>query len=156
MFIIMRVFRMSISETRSAEGLRSELVIERADRRDSGVYRCQASNPYGRSDHFVHLAVQGNFTAIKVTNKFLCCRFLDIRKLFSFIEPPEPPANFRVLETTSRSVRLQWRRPYDGNSPVLGYVVQYRKHDSSNTDSWRDADTHNVSVSAHNPDSYSE
>lgn len=51
---------MSISETRSAEGLRSELVVERADRRDSGVYRCQASNPYGRSDHFVHLAVQGN------------------------------------------------------------------------------------------------
>lgn len=50
---------MSISETRSAEGLRSELVIERADRRDSGVYRCQATNPYGRSDHFVHLAVQG-------------------------------------------------------------------------------------------------
>lgn len=54
---------MSISETRSAEGLRSELVIERADRRDSGVYRCQASNPYGRSDHFVHLAVQGNIPA---------------------------------------------------------------------------------------------
>ncbi|XP_073950442.1 cell adhesion molecule Dscam2-like isoform X2 [Choristoneura fumiferana] len=122
-------YRMSISETRSAEGLRSELVVERADRRDSGVYRCQASNPYGRSDHFVHLAVQ---------------------------EPPEPPSNFRVLETTSRSVRLQWRRPYDGNSPVLGYVVQYRKHDSTNSDSWRDADTHNVSVSAHNADTYSE
>lgn len=52
-------YRMSISETRSAEGLRSELVVERADRRDSGVYRCQATNPYGRSDHFVHLAVQG-------------------------------------------------------------------------------------------------
>ncbi|KAF9410167.1 hypothetical protein HW555_010690, partial [Spodoptera exigua] len=74
-------YRMSISETRSAEGLRSELVIERADRRDSGVYRCQASNPYGRSDHFVHLAVQ---------------------------EPPEPPANFRVLETTSRSFWATW------------------------------------------------
>ncbi|KOB67736.1 Uncharacterized protein OBRU01_16914, partial [Operophtera brumata] len=86
-------------KTRSAEGLRSELVVERTDRRDSGVYRCQASNPYGRSDHFVHLAVQ---------------------------------------------VRLQWRRPYDGNSPVLGYMVQYRKHDSTSADSWRDADTHNV------------
>ncbi|KAI5643094.1 fibronectin type III domain-containing protein [Phthorimaea operculella] len=120
-------YRMSISETRSAEGLRSELVIERADRRDSGVYRCQASNPFGRSDHFVHLAVQ---------------------------EPPEPPSNFRVLETTSRSVRLEWRRPYDGNSPVLGYVVQYRKHDSSSTDSWRDAETHNVSVSAYPLDSH--
>lgn len=53
---------MSISETRSAEGLRSELVLERAERRDSGVYRCQASNPYGRSDHFVHLGVQGSKT----------------------------------------------------------------------------------------------
>ncbi|KAG6449961.1 hypothetical protein O3G_MSEX006309 [Manduca sexta] len=122
-------YRMSISETRSSEGLRSEMVIERADRRDSGVYRCQASNPYGRSDHFVHLAVQ---------------------------EPPEPPANFRVLETTSRSVKLQWRRPYDGNSPVLGYVVQYRRHDSSAADSWRDADTYNVTVSAHPPDSFTE
>lgn len=71
-------------------------------------------------------------------------------------EPPEPPSNFRVLDTTSRSVRLQWRRPYDGNSPVLGYVVQYRKHDSTSSDSWRDADTHNVSVSAHNLDTYSE
>ncbi|CAH0678847.1 unnamed protein product [Chilo suppressalis] len=122
-------YRMSISETRSAEGLRSELVIERADRRDSGVYRCQASNPYGRSDHFVHLAVQ---------------------------EPPEPPSNFRIRETTSRSVALQWRRPYDGNSPVLGYVVQYRKHDASTVDSWRDAHTHNVTVALHQIDGYTE
>ncbi|CAG9789295.1 unnamed protein product [Diatraea saccharalis] len=120
---------MSISETRSAEGLRSELVIERADRRDSGVYRCQATNPYGRSDHFVHLAVQ---------------------------EPPEPPSGFRVKETSSRSVVLQWRRPYDGNSPVLGYVVQYRKHDSNTADSWRDAFTQNVSVAMHQVDAYAE
>lgn len=71
-------------------------------------------------------------------------------------EPPEPPANFRVLDTTSRSIRLQWRRPYDGNSPVLGYVVQYRRHDSANPDAWRDADTHNISVNAHTVDSYTE
>ncbi|VVD01559.1 unnamed protein product [Leptidea sinapis] len=90
-------YRMSISETRSAEGLRSELMVERADRRDSGVYRCQASNPYGRSDHFVHLGVQ-----------------------------------------------------------VLGYVLQYRRHDSASPDVWRDADTHNVSVSAHQIDSFSD
>ncbi|CAG9133999.1 unnamed protein product [Plutella xylostella] len=121
-------YRMSISETRSTEGLRSELVIERTDRRDSGVYRCQASNPYGRSDFFVHLAVQ---------------------------EPPEPPANFRVVEATSRTVRLQWRRPYDGNSPVLGYVVQYRRHDSTAPDVWRDADSYNVTVSSHTAE-YSE
>lgn len=62
--------RMSISETRSAEGLRSELMVERAGRRDSGVYRCQGSNSYGRSDHFLHLAVQG-YIVFKYVNCYI-------------------------------------------------------------------------------------
>ncbi|CAF4911786.1 unnamed protein product [Pieris macdunnoughi] len=124
-------YRMSISETRSAEGLRSELVVERAGRRDSGVYRCQGSNPYGRSDHFLHLAVQ---------------------------EPPEPPSDFRVVETTSRSVRVSWRRPYDGNSPVVSYELQYRPHTHlpPASDGWSDARAHNVSVSSPSHDAYSD
>lgn len=27
---------------------------------------------------------------------------------------------------SSRSVKLAWRRPFDGNSPVLSYFVQYQ------------------------------
>lgn len=53
--------RLSISELKKEKGLRSQLSIERADRQDSGLYRCQASNSYGRSEHFIHLAVQGMY-----------------------------------------------------------------------------------------------
>lgn len=41
-------------------------------------------------------------------------------------EPPEVPSHLEVIEVSSRSVKLSWRRPFDGNSPVLSYVVQYQ------------------------------
>lgn len=45
---------------------------------------------------------------------------------FAHAEPPEIPSNLEVVEVSSRSVKLSWRRPFDGNSPVLSYVVQYQ------------------------------
>lgn len=41
-------------------------------------------------------------------------------------ERPDPPVMLEVVEVSSRSVRLTWKRPFDGNSPVLGYLVQYQ------------------------------
>lgn len=55
------VNRFSLSELKKENGLKSQLSIERTDRQDSGLYRCQASNAFGRSEHFIHLAVQGMF-----------------------------------------------------------------------------------------------
>lgn len=40
------------------------------------------------------------------------------------IERPDAPSNLECREVSSRSVKLSWRRPFDGNSPVLRYVVQ--------------------------------
>ena len=31
-----------------------------------------------------------------------------------------------VTEVTSRSVRVSWYPAYDGNTPILGYLLQYR------------------------------
>lgn len=59
LFNFQMYFRLSLSELKKDKGLRSQLSIERADRHDSGLYRCQASNAFGRSEHFIHLAVQG-------------------------------------------------------------------------------------------------
>ena len=52
--------RLSISQIKTDNGLKSQLSIASSDRQDSGVYRCTADNAYGRSEHLIYLAVQGN------------------------------------------------------------------------------------------------
>lgn len=39
--------------------MRSELNIRQTDRQDSGLYKCQAENAFGRSELVIYLAVQG-------------------------------------------------------------------------------------------------
>lgn len=54
----------SISEMQTPEGINSQLSIARSDRDDSGIYKCIAENPFGRSEHIIYLAVQGKYTFI--------------------------------------------------------------------------------------------
>lgn len=42
------------------DGVNSQLSISRSDRQDSGIYKCLAENPFGKSEHIIYLAVQGN------------------------------------------------------------------------------------------------
>lgn len=92
-------FRFSIAEMKTEKGVDSQLTIAHSDRHDSGVYRCIAENPYGRAEQTIFLAVQ---------------------------ERPDTPSNLEVFEVGSRTIKLSWRRPFDGNSPVLSYLVQYQ------------------------------
>ncbi|XP_017047144.1 Down syndrome cell adhesion molecule-like protein Dscam2 isoform X1 [Drosophila ficusphila] len=92
-------FRFSIAEMKTEKGVDSQLTIGHSDRHDSGVYRCIAENPYGRAEQIIFLAVQ---------------------------ERPDTPSHLEVFEVGSRTVKLSWRRPFDGNSPVLSYLVQYQ------------------------------
>ncbi|XP_044257604.1 Down syndrome cell adhesion molecule-like protein Dscam2 isoform X1 [Tribolium madens] len=92
-------YRYTASSTNTENGVKSQVTIGRTDREDSGVYKCLAENTFGRSEHIINLAVQ---------------------------ERPDPPSMLEVIEVASRSVRLSWRRPFDGNSPVIGYLVQYQ------------------------------
>lgn len=84
---------------KTEKGVDSQLTISRSDRHDSGIYKCVAENPYGRAEQVIYLAVQ---------------------------ERPDTPSNLEVFEVGSRTVKLSWRRPFDGNSPVLSYLVQYQ------------------------------
>lgn len=54
---------------------------------------------------------------------------------FDLIERPDVPSHLECREISSRSVKLSWRRPFDGNSPVLSYIVQYQQIDSGQTQS---------------------
>ncbi|XP_055715988.1 cell adhesion molecule Dscam2 isoform X2 [Phlebotomus papatasi] len=92
-------YRLNIAEIKTENGVNSQLSISRTDRHDSGRYKCIAENPFGRSEHTIFLAVQ---------------------------ERPDAPSNLEVVEVKSRTVKLSWRRPFDGNSPVLSYLVQYQ------------------------------
>lgn len=91
--------RYTIREQPLAEGMVSELGIERTIRQDTGVYTCSATNTYGHDEMHIQLIVQ---------------------------EIPEPPRNVRVLEQLSRSIGLSWTQPYAGNSPISNYIVQYK------------------------------
>ncbi|CAG9581989.1 unnamed protein product, partial [Danaus chrysippus] len=111
-------YRLSISEAKTDSGLRSQLYISRTDRQDSGVYKCQAVNAYGHSDHYIYLSVQ---------------------------EKPEMPQSLSVTEIQSRAVRLSWSAGFDGNSPLHGYTVQYTPLSTqARGERWENAATLNV------------
>ncbi|KAL1500781.1 hypothetical protein ABEB36_006226 [Hypothenemus hampei] len=91
--------RYSIREQALADGMVSELGIERTIRQDTGIFICSASNSYGSDAMNIQLIVQ---------------------------EIPEPPRNVRVIDQQSRSIGISWTYPYAGNSPITNYVVQYK------------------------------
>uniref|UniRef100_A0A182NQ64 Down syndrome cell adhesion molecule-like protein Dscam2 n=1 Tax=Anopheles dirus TaxID=7168 RepID=A0A182NQ64_9DIPT len=92
-------YRYNIIEMKESVGVRSQLSISLTERYDSGKYVCTAENLYGASEHVIYLAVQ---------------------------ERPDAPSDLEVMEVSSRQIRLSWKRPYDGMSPVLSYLVQYQ------------------------------
>ncbi|KAI5636739.1 immunoglobulin i-set domain-containing protein [Phthorimaea operculella] len=118
----LNTYRLSVSEAKTDSGLRSQLYISRADRQDSGVYKCQAVNAYGHSDHYIYLSVQ---------------------------EKPDSPHSLTVTEILSRGVRLSWSQGFDGNSPLVGYTVQFAAlspQGAIRVNQWDSATSLNVSV----------
>ncbi|XP_022256217.1 Down syndrome cell adhesion molecule-like protein Dscam2 isoform X3 [Limulus polyphemus] len=75
----------------------SDITILAADRQDSDNYTCLASNIFGQHDTKVKLVVQ---------------------------EPPDSPRKIEVLEKKSRSARIGWSVPFNGNSNLTRYLVQ--------------------------------
>ncbi|KRT80459.1 Immunoglobulin, partial [Oryctes borbonicus] len=113
-------YRITLKETNNDNEETSQVTINRSDREDSGIYKCQAQNAYGRGEHVINLAVQ---------------------------ERPDPPGLLEVVEVSSRSVRLAWRRSFDGNSPILGYLVQHQPLGIEHVD-WENAGTQNLTLPA--------
>lgn len=51
--------RWSVSEARTAGGLKSSLQLRAAEKLDAGEYRCHARNQFGSSELLMYLHVEG-------------------------------------------------------------------------------------------------
>lgn len=83
----------------------SLLKIESVKRKDSGLFSCLVKNAYGEDESTIRLIVQ---------------------------EPPEPPRELKVSEASSRSVKLSWSIPFNGNNQILKYWITCFPKESKN------------------------
>ncbi|XP_059477720.1 cell adhesion molecule Dscam2 isoform X24 [Neocloeon triangulifer] len=91
--------RYTIREEILPNGVLSDLSIKRTERSDSALFTCVATNAFGSDDSSINLIVQ---------------------------EVPEAPYDLKVLDKSGRSVQLSWEPPYDGNSPIKKYSLEYK------------------------------
>ena len=80
----------------------STLAVKNSSRNDTGLYTCTATNFYGSANAVIRVLVQ---------------------------EQPGPPIELHVLEISARSVSLSWSLDFDGNSPITGYEVHFKRRD---------------------------
>ncbi|ALC40438.1 Dscam, partial [Drosophila busckii] len=99
--------RYTIREEILSAGVMSSLSIKRTERSDSALFTCVATNAFGSDDASINMIVQ---------------------------EVPEMPYALKVLDKSGRSVQLSWAQPYDGNSPLNRYIIEFKRSRAS----WED------------------
>ncbi|XP_043866992.1 Down syndrome cell adhesion molecule-like protein Dscam2 isoform X22 [Drosophila mojavensis] len=96
--------RYTIREEILSAGVMSSLSIKRTERSDSALFTCVATNAFGSDDASINMIVQ---------------------------EVPEMPYALKVLDKSGRSVQLSWAQPYDGNSPLIRYIIEFKRSRAS-------------------------
>lgn len=91
--------RYTIREEILSNGVQSDLSVKRAERADSALFTCVATNAFGSDETSINLIVQ---------------------------EPPEVPTGLKVLDKSGRSVQIAWTEPYSGNSPITRYYIEFK------------------------------
>lgn len=52
---------------------------------------------------------------------------LSINTSVLLLEVPEAPYGLKVLDKSGRTVQLSWAAPYDGNSPIKKFLIEYKR-----------------------------
>ena len=73
--------------------------IKRTQREDSALFTCVATNAFGSDDTSINLIIQ---------------------------EKPETPYGLKVLDKTGKMVKLSWQAPYNGNSNLTRYLIEFK------------------------------
>lgn len=101
-------------DTAAENAMLSRVFLQAAGIEDSGFFTCTASNPFGRC----------------VSTSLVVANHGDVhseeKKLQLVVQgPPEPPFDVKAVDVKSRSVTISWSEPRTGNSPLLGYFIEY-------------------------------
>lgn len=92
--------RYTIREEILQSGVMSSLSIKRTERADSALFTCVATNAFGSDDASINLIIQ---------------------------EVPEMPYGLKVLDKSGRTVQISWAKPYDGNSDIKRYIIEFKR-----------------------------
>ncbi|CAD7083563.1 unnamed protein product [Hermetia illucens] len=87
------------TSTRKSIAKNGTLYIRDCQNSDAGNYSCSVENTWGKDEIIYHIV-------IKV--------------------PPDPP-NLTVISTFTDSLHLEWTDNNNGGSPILGYVINYKR-----------------------------
>ena len=91
--------RYTVREEIVADGVPSTISIKRTERGDSALFTCVATNAFGSDDTSINLIIQ---------------------------EVPETPFDLKVLEKNGRNIKLSWQAPYNGNSNLTRYLIEFK------------------------------
>ena len=91
--------RYTIREEIQDGGVLSTISIKRTERDDSALFTCVATNAFGSDDTSINLIIQ---------------------------EKPETPYGLKVIDKSGRMVKLSWQAPYNGNSNLTRYVIEFK------------------------------
>uniref|UniRef100_T1JK52 Uncharacterized protein n=1 Tax=Strigamia maritima TaxID=126957 RepID=T1JK52_STRMM len=96
--------RIRIKTTLLNNGLQSELILSKVKQKDFTSFNCRASNPFGSDDTQLSLIIQ---------------------------DRPNAPTHLSASRISSRSLFLAWEPSFDGNSPIIRYIVQHKLNEAS-------------------------
>ncbi|KAG9508722.1 Down syndrome cell adhesion molecule-like protein, partial [Fragariocoptes setiger] len=112
---------------RRMDELESQLVAPYAHRIDSGSYTCVARNAFGVAERHTRLLV---------------------------LEVPDEPRSLEPLDVGARSIRLRWRAPFDGHTPITRYLIEYRQLLSDSIASTHQQQQQQINQQANNNNSH--
>jgi len=97
----------------------STISIKRTERGDSALFTCVATNAFGSDDTSINLIIQEKPETpfgLKVcsTNQ---------QHSWDSVHVPLFP---QVLDKTGRTVKLSWQAPYNGNSNLTRYIIEFK------------------------------
>ena len=101
-FLVLSIFlniELGIREEIVTDGVLSTISIKRTERADSALFTCVATNAFGSDDTSINLIIQ---------------------------EVPETPFDLKVLEKNGRNIKLSWQAPYNGNSNLTRYLIEFK------------------------------